>query len=96
VKYFTAGRHYRRAQLDLLPFRGRPLKLRFSTNTQVGDKDYAIDNVSVTYTALKMAGPERAMKRVGPRAWAASTCTSVGDMFHGTPSSAQLMLGSSE
>ncbi|WP_164001825.1 M4 family metallopeptidase [Pyxidicoccus caerfyrddinensis] len=63
VKYFTAGRHYRRAQLDLLPFRGRTLKLGFSTNTLVGDKDYGLDNVSVTYTApVKVSAPKLVLR----------------------------------
>lgn len=63
VKYFTAGRHYRRAQLNLLPFRGRTLKLRFGTNALVGDMDYSLDNVSVTYTAPVKVSPPKLVLR---------------------------------
>ncbi len=59
VKYFTAGRHYRRVQFDLTSYRGRTLKLRFDANPSVGDRDYSIDNVSVTYTAPVKINPPK-------------------------------------
>jgi hypothetical protein len=58
VKYFTAGRHYRRAQFDLASFRGRPLQLRFVSNAATGIGNFGVDNVSLTYTApIKVSPP---------------------------------------
>ncbi|WNG33976.1 M4 family metallopeptidase [Archangium violaceum] len=59
VKYFTAGRHYRRGQFDLASFRGRQVQLRFVSSGTTGSGDFSVDNVSLTYSApIKVGAPK--------------------------------------
>ncbi len=57
VKYFTAGRHYRRGQFNLAAFRGHTVQLRFVSNAATGGEDYSVDNVSLTYSAPVIVNP---------------------------------------